>query len=139
MMGNAPIPGAIPTRHHTFVMFRPACQSLRHGSRYFFRTAYWMEELHNKVRGVGIHTPGKTVWPLSEKGMITVGSDADLVLWDMNMNVIIRHENLHDNCDYSPYEGHRARAWPVRTILRGETVFSSGKVIAHECVGQFLK
>ncbi|MEO5805447.1 dihydropyrimidinase [Devosia sp.] len=63
-----------------------------------------------------------------QKGTIAVGSDADLVVWDPRREVTITHALLQDGCDYTPYEGLKVTGWPVRTILRGETVMVDGVV-----------
>jgi dihydropyrimidinase len=61
-----------------------------------------------------------------QKGTIAIGSDADIVLWDPKREVTITHSLLQDGCDYTPYEGLAVTGWPVRTILRGTTVFADG-------------
>ena len=42
----------------------------------------------------------------------------------------LRHAELHDDCDYSPYEGHEVRGMPVFTLSRGECVWDRGEVVA---------
>jgi hypothetical protein len=37
------------------------------------------------------------------KGTITVGSDADLAIWDADREVTIRQSMIHDAMDYTPY------------------------------------
>ena len=49
-------------------------------------------------------------------GVIAVGSDADLALWDPDREVTITNGLLHHACDHTPYEGRRLRGWPVTTI-----------------------
>ena len=73
------------------------------------------------------------------KGTIAIGTDADLALWDPQRETTIRHANLHDACDYSPYEGMTVKGWPVRTILRGRTVWNDGEIPGEPGFGKFLR
>ncbi len=72
------------------------------------------------------------------KGTITVGSDADLVLWDPANEVTVTHSLLQDGCDYTPYESMKLVGWPQRTILRGQTIMLAGSIIATAGAGQEL-
>jgi len=72
------------------------------------------------------------------KGTIAVGSDADIAIWDPEKEVTIRQEMLHDNMDYTPYEGRRVTGWPVVTLSRGEVVWRDGEVIGSPGRGRFL-
>lgn len=73
-----------------------------------------------------------------QKGTIAIGSDADFALWDAEREVEIKHENLHDGCDYSPYEGRMVKGWPIRTILRGRTIWQDGELLGEPGFGGFL-
>jgi dihydropyrimidinase len=73
------------------------------------------------------------------KGTLAPGADADITLWDTQQAVRITHERLHDNCDYTPFEGFEVGAWPVTTIARGETVWNRGWVSAQHGRGKFLR
>jgi dihydropyrimidinase len=72
------------------------------------------------------------------KGTIAVGSDADIVIWDTEREWVVTHDLLHDNCDYTPYEGMKLRGWPVMTLSRGEVVWNDGEVMGDPGRGQFL-
>ncbi len=61
------------------------------------------------------------------KGGLAVGGDADIALWDPARRVTIRHADLHDACDYTPYEGREVEGWPVLTLSRGERVWERGE------------
>ncbi len=73
-----------------------------------------------------------------QKGTIAVGADADIAIWDPDKEVTVSVDMLHDNMDYTPYEGRRVTGWPVITLSRGEVVWRDGKVTAEPGRGRFL-
>jgi dihydropyrimidinase len=83
--------------------------------------------------------PARTYGLYPRKGSLAPGADADIALWDAGRAVTIRHSDLHDDCDYTPYEGREVGAWPVMTLSRGETVWDRGWVSERQGRGQFLK
>ncbi|MGH6717965.1 MAG: dihydropyrimidinase [Alphaproteobacteria bacterium] len=72
------------------------------------------------------------------KGTIAVGADADLAIWDPEREVTIRHADLHDAMDYTPYEGRVVKGWPETVIARGEVVVERGRCTAAPGRGRFL-
>ncbi|BEV71545.1 MULTISPECIES: dihydropyrimidinase [unclassified Paludibacterium] len=76
------------------------------------------------------------LWP--QKGCLAPGSDADLVLFDPAGKSEIRHAALHDQCDYSPYEGWPCRGQLRMTLSRGETVARDGQFVGRAGHGRFL-
>ncbi len=73
------------------------------------------------------------------KGAIAPGSDADIVLFDPQREITIRAEDLHQNCDYTPYEGLRVRGWPRTVISRGQVIVRDEQFVAGPGRGSFLK
>ena len=73
-----------------------------------------------------------------KKGTIAVGSDADVVIWDLERETEITAGMLHDNVGYTPYEGRRLRGWPVTVLSRGRIVVEDGKLRAERGRGAFL-
>jgi dihydropyrimidinase len=73
-----------------------------------------------------------------QKGTIAVGSDADLALWDPEEEVTISQSRLHDNMDYTPFEGMRLKGWPAVTLSRGEVVCERGEVRGEPGRGRYL-
>jgi len=61
-----------------------------------------------------------------KKGVIRVGSDADLTIVDMKKKTIVRADQLHSKADYTPYEGMELKGAPVTTISRGEIIAENG-------------
>ena len=72
------------------------------------------------------------------KGVIAVGSDADLVLWDCSRETVLTNALLHSACDYTPYEGRRVKGWPVTTLSRGEVVWHEGELRSRAGRGRFV-
>jgi dihydropyrimidinase len=71
--------------------------------------------------------PAKIYGLYPRKGSLMPGADADIVLWDAAQEHVIRHAELHDACDYSPYEGHKIVGKPVMTLSRGECLWDRGR------------
>jgi dihydropyrimidinase len=73
------------------------------------------------------------------KGTIAPGSDADLVLFDPRREMTIQAASLHQNCDYTPYEGFQVRGWPRTVISRGQVIVRDEQFVADAGRGVFLK
>jgi len=72
------------------------------------------------------------------KGVIREGSDADLVVLDLDREVTISAEKLHYKVGWTPFEGMKVKGVPVMTISRGEVVAEEGEVLGKPGRGQFL-
>lgn len=77
------------------------------------------------------------LWP--RKGSIAPGFDADVVIIDPKASTTIHHSELHDNADYSPYEGRVCQGQIRHTLSRGKTVWSQGKFVGTAGHGRFIK
>ena len=64
-----------------------------------------------------------------EKGGLKIGGDADIALVDLGAEFEVRREELLDRHRLSPYVGRRLRGRVRRTLLRGQTIFSEGKIL----------
>ena len=71
------------------------------------------------------------------KGVIAVGSDADLTLIETNQRRRLSMADFHV-ADYSPWEGWEITAWPRTTILRGRVLTDRGRLMAQPGYGEFV-
>ena len=74
-----------------------------------------------------------------KKGLIAVGSDADLTIMHSDKTRVLTHSMFHENTDYTPYEGKLAAECPVMTISRGEIIAQEGSFLGKKGRGRFLK
>lgn len=74
-----------------------------------------------------------------QKGIIAPGSDADIVIVDMDKKVKLSHENLHNNIDYCLHEGMTVQGYPVVTIARGNVIVEDGNFKGKRGNGRFIK
>jgi len=76
------------------------------------------------------------LWP--QKGSLSIGSDADLVMVDLNLEKTITAKGLQGRADYSIYENQKMKGWPVLTMIRGKQVARDGKLLAEPGSGKFI-
>jgi dihydropyrimidinase len=62
------------------------------------------------------------------KGTIAVGSDADLVVVDLEKERTVKAEELYSFADFSLYEGRTLKGWPVVTVKGGRVAVEDGQV-----------
>lgn len=65
---------------------------------------------------------------IPNKGLITPGYDADLILVDLNTYRPVVREELLTKSRWSPFEGWNLTGWTVLTMVNGEIVYQNGKV-----------
>lgn len=93
----------------------------------------------NKLIEVLCHNPAKIFGLYPNKGTLTVGTDADIIIFDPNKKVRLGADTLHMGSDYSPYEGIEVQGYPATTILRGNIIVENGQFLGKEGAGQFIK
>ena len=63
-----------------------------------------------------------------KKGTIQAGSDADLVMVDMDLEKTVTPEILQSYSDYTIYDGWKLKGWPVMTMVRGRVIMEDGQI-----------
>lgn len=93
----------------------------------------------NRFVEITATNPAKIFGLYPRKGTIAVGSDADIVLWDPQKEHTISAETHHMNTDYNVYEGMQVKGWPVRTLLRGQSIVVGTEWHGQQGGGVFLR
>lgn len=75
---------------------------------------------------------------ISQKGEIAIGKDADFTIVDLNGEETVSADSLLYRHKHSPYVGRKLRGRVIRTVLRGQTVYGDGKVVARPS-GRFVR
>ena len=76
------------------------------------------------------------IFGLIDKGEIRVGAFADLVIADLDRAMVIRDEEVLSLTGWTPYAGDQVKGVPVRTMVRGRTVYVDGKVVGEKGWGK---
>ena len=74
-----------------------------------------------------------------QKGVLSEGSDADIVLVNPSREALLEGAKLHSEAGYTPYEGMKLKGFPSIVISRGEVVIQKGRFLGSYGRGKFLK
>lgn len=73
-----------------------------------------------------------------QKGVISVGSDADLVVIDRSKKAKLSGTTNHQLSNFCPYEGWEIKGCPLLTMVRGNIVAEDEKLIAQPGLGRYI-
>jgi dihydropyrimidinase len=93
----------------------------------------------NKYVEVTSTNPAKIFGMFPRKGTISIGSDADLVIFDPNRKHTITALAHHMNVDYSAYEGWELTGKVETVILRGKIAIQNNECIIEKGFGKFIR
>lgn len=85
------------------------------------------------------YNTSKILGMFPKKGTIQKGSDADLVIVDVDLVQKVTPELLQSSSDYTIYDGIKLQGWPITTISRGRIIMENGKVFPENLGhGEFI-
>jgi dihydropyrimidinase len=73
------------------------------------------------------------------KGTVSVGADADLVVWDPTASRVISVDTHHQNIDFNIYEGMEVTGLAAHTISQGKLVWTNGDLRSVEGAGRHIE
>ncbi len=76
------------------------------------------------------------IFGLQQKGAVTVGKDADLVIFDPNEKWTLHHNDTHSDSLFSIYEGQEMQGKVLMTFLRGKIISENGRFVGEQGAGQ---
>lgn len=79
------------------------------------------------------------IFGCAEKGSLTVGKDADIVLYDPKKTFTVTVANMHSDYDHTIWEGKTFSGYPVQTYVRGQLVYQDGAFVGKPGYGRFVK
>ena len=83
--------------------------------------------------------PAKIFGLYPRKGSISIGADADIVVWDPEKDHTISASTHHMNTDYNVYEGMEVWGWTDKVFLRGRLIVDGDQWLGEAGSGQFLR
>ena len=74
-----------------------------------------------------------------QKGVLKKGSDADITVIDLKKEKTVSSDLFGGFSDYVVYEGRHLKGWPVKTIVRGQTIADDFEVIGKLGHGKLVE
>lgn len=81
-----------------------------------------------KVAALTSFNTAKAFGLYPQKGYIGVGSDADFIMIDLDLEKKVTASDLHSASDFTLFEGRKLKGWPVMTVVRGNIVAENGQI-----------
>ncbi|TFG41112.1 MAG: dihydropyrimidinase, partial [Chromatiales bacterium] len=72
------------------------------------------------------------------KGSVSVGADADIVVWDPQATKTISTRTDHQKVDYNIFEGMKIKGCPSHTLSQGKVVYANGKLNVTRGAGRYI-
>jgi len=97
-----------------------------------------------KLVQVCCENPARIFGLYPKKGAIGIGSDADLVIVDLERTAKVTQGMIYSSAGWSIWEGRELKGWPVMTILRGNVIMEwpdgtpRAKIMTERPQGRYL-
>jgi len=82
--------------------------------------------------------PARIMRLYPKKGVIAVGSNADLVVLDIDLCKKVKADQLHHKVNWTPFEGIKMCGWPRHVIVNGEVVIEDMELVGKPGIGHYV-
>jgi len=93
----------------------------------------------NKFVEVSSTNAAKIFGMYPRKGTISIGADADLVIFNPKKKHTLSHKTHHMNADYSSYEGFKLTGKTETVLMRGQVAIEKNECHLEPGYGKFVK
>ena len=121
-----------------FTKIPNGCAGVENMYPYMLSKANSGEISFNKVVEICSSNPAK-IFGCSQKGSLSVGKDADIVIYDPKKDFTITCEDMHSDYDHTIWEGVSLHGYPEMTFSRGRLVYKNGQFLGEAGYGKFVK
>lgn len=121
-----------------FTKIPNGCAAIENMYPYMLSQAQNGKTTIEKVVELCCENPAK-IYGCTNKGFLSIGKDADIVIYDPKKNFTISVNNMHSDADHTIWEGIKLNGYPVQTYSRGRLVYDNGEFVGERGWGKLLK
>lgn len=121
-----------------FTKIPNGCAGIENMYPYMLAAANEGKITFNKAVELCAVNPAK-IFGCTQKGSLTVGKDADIVIYDPEKDFTVSVSTMHSAYDHTIWEGKQLHGYPVMTFLRGKLVYQDGEFVGKPGWGKFVK
>jgi dihydroorotase-like cyclic amidohydrolase len=82
--------------------------------------------------------PARVFGMYPQKGVLSPGSDGDIIIVDPDKEWVITNENLKTALEFCSFEGYKAKGKVLKTFVRGKLVAEDGDLVAQTPQGRYV-
>lgn len=121
-----------------FTKIPNGCAGIENMYPYMLSAATEGKITYEKAVKVCSENPAK-IFGCQDKGSISIGKDADIVIYDPKTEFTITNDKMHSDCDHTIWEGIKLKGYPEQTYSRGRLVYDKGEFVGNAGWGKFVK
>lgn len=91
----------------------------------------------NQFVALNCTNPARIFGLYPRKGALLPGSDADIVIWDTERELVYGIQHAQHRTDYNLYEGWKLKGFPEKVFLRGNLIVDDGRWLGRQGMGNY--